>query len=263
MAWTEGAVPLWWEEQGSGEPLLLVMGHIYGMRMWHRVVPALAQHYRVISFDNRGIGQSPPAAGPHSIADMADDAFAVLDAAGVDAAHVYGASMGGLIAQEMALARPERVRSLVLGCTGCPSDETAPSARFAALKYRIPLRLFAPLMKKSMYGSGTDRALIEEDVRILLDIPVRPSALATQARGIAAYRSRSRVSSIEVPVLVLHGTEDKVVPVERGEELHEAVPHSQLVRLEGAGHNYTTDATTLANQAVLDFLRTQQAPAIP
>jgi 3-oxoadipate enol-lactonase len=259
MAWTEGPVPLWWEEQGTGEPLLLVMGHIYGMRMWYRVVPALAQRYRVISFDNRGVGQSRPAAGPHSIADMADDAFAVLDAAGVSAAHVYGASMGGLIAQEMALTRPDRVRSLVLGCTGCPSDRTAPSARFASLKYRIPLRLFAPLMKKSMYGAGTDRALIEEDVKVLLDIPVAPHALATQARGIAAFRSHARVSDINVPVLVLHGTADKVVPVERGHELHATIPNSWLVLLEGAGHNYTTDATTLANEAVLEFLDQQEA----
>ncbi len=263
MAWTEGPVPLWWEEQGKGEPLLLVMGHIYGMRMWHRVVPVLAERYRVISFDNRGIGKSRPAAGPHSIADMAHDAFAVLDAAGVTSAHVYGASMGGLIAQEMALSRPDRIRSLVLGCTGCPGDETSPSARFAALKYRIPLRLFAPLMKKSMYGASTEQDLIEEDVRILLDIPVAPQALVAQARGIAAFRSRARVADIAVPVLVLHGTEDKVVPVERGHELHHAIPHSRLLLLEGAGHNYTTDATALANQAVLDFLDQQEVPAIP
>jgi pimeloyl-ACP methyl ester carboxylesterase len=261
MAWTDGPVPVWWEEQGSGEPLLLVMGHIYGMRMWHRVLPALAERYRVISFDNRGIGRSHAAAGPHSIGAMADDAFAVMDAAGARSAHVYGASMGGLIAQEMALTQPERVRSLVLGCTGCPSEETASSARFAGLKYRLPLRVFAPLMRRMMYGTGTDRALIEEDVSLLLDIPVVPHALVAQARGIAEYRSHSRVSAIAAPVLVIHGDQDNVVPVERGRELHREIPGSQLLILEGAGHNYTTDATEVANQAVLDFLDQQQVPA--
>lgn len=263
MAWTGGDLPVWWEERGQGEPLLLVMGHIYGMRMWHRVVPALAEHHRVITFDNRGIGRSPAAPGPHSIRAMAADAVAVLDAAGVASAHVYGASMGGLIAQEMALVYPHRVRSLVLGCTGCPSDKASRPARFARLKYRIPLRLFAPFMRTSMYGSATDRSLIDEDVALLLDIPVSSSALAEQARAIAGYRSSEQVRGIKVPVLVLHGEEDKVVPVARAHELHEAIPGSSLTVFERAGHNFTTDVTEAANSAVLTFLYEQRARVTP
>src|SRR6202162_4486029 len=108
---------IYWDEQGSGEPLLLIMGLSYPSYMWHRSRPLLVQRYRTIAFDNRGIGQSDVPSGVYSIPSMASDGAAVLDAAGVEAAHVFGLSMGGMIAQEFALQYPKRVRSLILGCT--------------------------------------------------------------------------------------------------------------------------------------------------
>ncbi|MGD0932289.1 MAG: alpha/beta hydrolase, partial [Candidatus Korobacteraceae bacterium] len=100
-----------WEESGAGDPLLLIMGLGYSHEMWHRTRPAMAEHYRTIVYDNRGVGKSDLPPGPYPIAQMADDAAAVLDAAGVELAHVYGISMGGMIAQELALKHPARVRS--------------------------------------------------------------------------------------------------------------------------------------------------------
>src|ERR1700729_3324124 len=108
---------IYWDEQGTGAPILLIMGLGYPSAMWHRTRPALSDFYRTIALDNRGAGQSDVPAGPYSIALMASDAAAVLDAAGVPSAHVFGVSMGGMIAQEFALQYPKRVRSLVLGCT--------------------------------------------------------------------------------------------------------------------------------------------------
>src|ERR1700735_2331410 len=108
---------IYWDEQGSGEPLLLIMGLSYPSYMWHRIRPVLAKSYRTIAFDNRGIGQSDVPPGAYPIVLMASDASAVLDAARVEAAHVFGLSMGGMIAQEFALQYPKRVRSLILGCT--------------------------------------------------------------------------------------------------------------------------------------------------
>ena len=106
-----------WEEHGHGDPVLLIMGLGATLELWHRVTPMLSGQYRTILFDNRGAGRSDAPPGPYSIPQMADDALAVLDAAGAPTARVFGASMGGMIAQELALNHPERVRSLILGCT--------------------------------------------------------------------------------------------------------------------------------------------------
>src|ERR1700733_12802711 len=108
---------IYWDEQGHGTPVLLIMGLSYPSSMWHRTRPALASHYRTVAFDNRGVGRSEVPFGPYPIALMASDAAAVLDAAGIESAHLFGVSMGGMIAQEFALQYPKRVLSLTLGCT--------------------------------------------------------------------------------------------------------------------------------------------------
>src|SRR5262252_10276559 len=108
---------IYWDEQGEGEPVLLIMGLGYPSDMWYRTRPLLSARYRTITLDNRGVGRSGMPPGPYPIALMASDAAAVLDASGHESAHVYGVSMGGMIAQEFALQYPERVRSLILGCT--------------------------------------------------------------------------------------------------------------------------------------------------
>jgi 3-oxoadipate enol-lactonase len=108
---------IYWDEQGQGEPVLLIMGLGWASNMWHRTRPVLAARYRTIAFDNRGAGRSDTPPGPYSIALLASDAAAVLDAAGVESADVLGASMGGMISQEFALQYPKRVHSLILGCT--------------------------------------------------------------------------------------------------------------------------------------------------
>ena len=118
MAFVENqGAKIYWDEQGQGEPILLIMGLAYASQMWYRTRPLLASRYRTLALDNRGIGQSDVPPGPYPIALMASDANAVMDAAGVESAHVFGVSMGGMIAQEFALQYPKRVLSLILGCT--------------------------------------------------------------------------------------------------------------------------------------------------
>src|ERR1044072_3098014 len=129
MAFVENeGVRIYWTEQGKGEPLLMIMGLGYSHDMWNRAAPVLAERYHIIMFDNRGVGRSDVPPGPYPIATMAADARAVLDAAGIDRAPVFGLSMGGLIAQEFTLQNPQRVGALVLGCTTCGGPKATPAA---------------------------------------------------------------------------------------------------------------------------------------
>jgi 3-oxoadipate enol-lactonase len=123
---------IYWDEQGSGEPLLLLMGLGYPLDMWYRTRPVLATRYRTIAVDNRGIGRSDMPPGPYPISLMASDALAVLNALGVESFHVYGISMGGMIAQELTLQHPARVRSLILGCTAAGGRTAIQASRKSA-----------------------------------------------------------------------------------------------------------------------------------
>jgi pimeloyl-ACP methyl ester carboxylesterase len=255
---TNGDARIGWLDHGAGDiTVLLVMGHAFGQRMWGRVIPALTDRYRVITFDNRGVGESRRNTAPFTIGDLAADALAVLDAAGVDDAHVHGVSMGGLIAQEIALSAPERTRSLILGCTGCIHAEEATGeepGRLASLRYHLPRRLTGALVAKAMAGPGADPALVREDAATLSSTPVSPRGLRQQAVAIAGYHSFERVGSITAPTLVLHGDRDTVVLHERGEELAAAIPGARFETLPGCGHNYPTGNPALANSLLRGFI---------
>lgn len=247
-------VGITWEERGEGDPLLLVMGHRFSSRMWHWTLPALAEHRRVITFDNRGTGGSDAPRGPYTMQQLADDALAVLDAAEVDCADVYGASMGGMIALEMSLARPERVRSLVLGCTSALSPDKKRPPRASYIQYWLPRSMLLKVARGRLYGPAADEDRIRKDLALLAVDRFSPRGLVGQARAIATHNCLPRMSEIAQPALVLHGSHDTVIPLAWGEELADALPNGRLVILDGAGHNYLADATDKANAEVLTFL---------
>ena len=144
-------VSLYWEERGAGDPLLLIMGLGVTLEGWSRLAAELADRYRIILFDNRGVGRSDVPPGPYAISTLAADVAAVLDAAGIDAAHVFGVSMGGMIAQEFALAYPSRVRSLILGCTTCGGRDGVPA--------RAPSPLFSGITIGNWTPTGWGRKM--------------------------------------------------------------------------------------------------------
>jgi pimeloyl-ACP methyl ester carboxylesterase len=120
-------INLYYEEHGSGEPLVLIMGFTVSSIGWHWNIPSFAQHFRTIAFDNRGVGQSDKPDYPYSMAMFADDTAGILDHLKIEQAHVFGISMGGMIAQEFALRHPQRVKTLILGCTNCGGPTAVPS----------------------------------------------------------------------------------------------------------------------------------------
>jgi pimeloyl-ACP methyl ester carboxylesterase len=261
MGYTQnGSTRLWWDEEGSGDPVLLVMGFSYPADMWHRVWPALTDQFRVIRFDNRGVGRSDAPKGAYSIADMADDAMAVLDAAGVQRAHVYGASMGGGIAQEIFFRHPERVASLVLACTAAPGDSDRRARKIPWIVRLIPPKLFIRLRAPHNYGPDTPHDAIRADRAILLATRLKTHGLLGQAQAVAAYRSKDRVHRIAVPTLVIHGDQDQTVPVQLGRELASLIPGARLEIIEGAGHNFITSVDCPANQLVKEFWLGLPAP---
>jgi pimeloyl-ACP methyl ester carboxylesterase len=245
-----------WEAEGAGSPVLLIMGHLYSSRMWYPLMPALTARHRAIRFDNRGVGESDTTASP-TIGDFADDALAVLDAAGVDRAHIYGVSMGGGIALEFALRHPERVKSLVLGCT-MMKTEAGPRSRGAArLAYHLPRWLVRLMFSRNRagYGSAAPAEAVTRDLEVIAGERFTMPGVRAQAAAIAAHAtSRAAVERLSMPALVLHGDEDGAVDVKHGRELAAVIPGARLVIFEGAGHNYLVAAGPASTDALLSFL---------
>ena len=250
-----------WESVGTGSPVLLIMGAVYSSRMWYPTVPALSRRHRVITFDNRGTGKST-ATRVASIGDMAADGLAVLDAAGEPTAHVYGVSLGGVVAQELALQAPERVRSLILGCTGILSRDKPRAPSIVNLMLRVTPR--STLVARARYGSAcpperaaVDRAVLRADV-------AKRRALVAQQNALRAYAVEAdAIAKLDMPSLVLHGTEDPLVPLEWGRELVETLPDSRLVTYDGAGHNFVAEMGDRPNEDVLAFLEAVDAKSSP
>jgi 3-oxoadipate enol-lactonase len=257
MAFTENkGVRLHWTEQGEGTPVLLVMGHRYSSAMWYPLIPFLAKKHRVISFDNRGTGLSATTRGV-SVGDFAADAIAVMDAAGVKKAHVYGVSMGGVIVLELAIRYPDRMTSLILGCTGMLTSEKPRGSRILRLLPYIPVRLLLWLVRNKPhgYGSAAPAHLVAEDLAMLKKDPSTMRGIAAQQAAMVKYIvSADDVKRLSMPVLILHGDEDQAVPFAYGEELARVLPNNRFVKLQGAGHNYLVATGPAALTAALDFL---------
>lgn len=254
-------VKLYWEEQGSGDPLLLIMGLGYTRDMWHRTLPVVSERYRTISFDNRGVGRSDVPCGPYPIPMMATDAAAVMDAAGVQRAHVFGISMGGMIAQEFALQYLDRVRSLILGCTshGGPEAVIADAEVIGTLMARGTMSAEDGIraMIPFIYDRSTPRERIEEDLEIRRRTFPTAAGYFAQVQGIFAYESRTRLSQLKVPTLVIHGETDRLVPPENGRRLARIIDGARLVMIPGASHIFPTDQPDISDQAILGFLAEQ------
>jgi pimeloyl-ACP methyl ester carboxylesterase len=255
-------VKIHWLRAGdpAGEPVLLIMGLSGSHRDWHRHVPHLADH-DVILFDNRGTGRSSPVEGLLSMSDMVRDAVAVLDAAGVESAHVHGTSMGGMIAQHLALEHPERVRSLVLSATSPGGLLRKPPWRMLLATALRPLvgwkrtwRLVAPLIYSEQTRVGAP-GRVHEDLLIRHENATDGATTLGQLAAIARHSTRDRLGELAgLPVTVVHGDLDLLVPPSHGRALAEGIPGSRFVALERGAHVLTTDDELGLARAMQDHL---------
>jgi len=248
---------IYWDEQGKGAPVLLIMGLGYTSALWFRVRPALAQHFRTIAFDNRGVGLSDVPPGPYSIPTMASDAAAVLDAAGIARAHVFGISMGGMVAQEFALQYPARTHALILGCTaaGGPTAVRAESKVTDLLRARdmTPEQAREAILPY-IYDAATPRDKIDEDTSVRQRWLPTPAGYLAQLQAIVSFESYSRIAQIKAPTLVIHGKSDALVPPGNGQLIAERIPGARLVLLDRASHLFFTDQTETTLREILEFL---------
>ena len=242
---TNDGIDLAYDRRGPPDAATVVFteGIGYGRWMWRWQRDALADRYDTIVWDNRGTGDSDTPEGPYTMAQMAGDMEAVLEAAGVDAAHVVGASMGGMIAQQYALEY-DRARSLALLCTspGGPEAVDVPEET-AERMFAVPEGLderetrrykMAPAVSDGFLDANPD--LVERIIDWRIASDAGDQALAWQAAAVEAFDVSDRLDEIPVPVLVLHGTGDRVVPVENGDLLADGIRDVEYVQFDGASH---------------------------
>jgi 3-oxoadipate enol-lactonase len=257
-----GTVELHWQSFGEGPAVLLVAGQGMTADGWWATIPVLSRSFRVIAFDNRDTGRSSRLPWPYSVAQMARDAVAVLDAAGEQRAHVYGISLGSLVAQELALRHPDRVQALVLGASS--------AGGFAA--YKPPPSSFAQTFLVRAGAMGPEEAAWaavpytyaektrrSHPERIVADIghrvssPPEPLAYLHQAAAVATHDAYERLNQMAAPTLVVHGEQDVFVPPANALVLAERIPGAQLRLWPDAGHMYTIDEPQ-ADREIARFL---------
>jgi 3-oxoadipate enol-lactonase len=259
---TAGTIQLQYDLHGDGEPLLLIMGFGLSSASWRpEFVASMSRTFRAITFDNRGTGRSDQPDGPLSIAVLADDAAALLDALGIARPHVLGVSMGGSIAQELALNHPRRVAGLVLGCSYCGDTFGIPldRQRFAAL--RAPAagdpRAEARLMWPTTYTTefiADNRAFLEAELDRALEYPTPPHTLERQREATTVWSSYERLQRITAPTLIVAGDRDERMDPRNSTVLHEHIAGSRLHFIRGAGHMFWNSHPDEAAAVVTDFL---------
>src|SRR5437588_1504516 len=239
-----GEIELDYERSGSGPPLLLIMGMSGTALHWGEpFLELLRRDFEVITYDHRGVGASSPLTGGLTIAQLAQDASALLSALELDSAHVLGISMGGMIAQELALEHPEQVRTLTLGCTYCggPDSTQGPPWVLEQLTEgmmsgdldRVMRTTWEVNVSESLAGDADAYArFLAIAQRRAVAVPV----IMAQLQACFAHDPSARLHELTMPTLVIHGTDDLMLPVENGRQSARLVAGSRLEIFEGVGH---------------------------
>jgi pimeloyl-ACP methyl ester carboxylesterase len=268
-------VELYYEEHGTGDPLLCIMGFATDLHGWLLQIPEFSQRYRTIVFDNRGVGRSTKPTGAYTMHEMADDAAALLAYLKIDRAHVLGMSMGGMIAQELVLRHPERVRGLVLAATFPEPDAATEEQRTVLFtqmggtiteegEMRIDFTAMNPLMFfQHLLPLVFNPSFIQTELPKLMQMfsgalqyGFSIEAILGQLQAVMAHKASERLGHITAPTLVLTGDADRLIAPANSDVLAQSIPGAKLVRIPGGSHGFNVEMPELFNRAVLDFLAT-------
>jgi len=257
-------IELYYEVRGEGTPLVLISGLGYSLWQWHKMVPLLAEHFQVITFDNRGVGQSDKPEGPYSAQLLAADTIGLLDALGIEKAIIAGHSMGGFIAQAIALDYPHRVEKLILCSTNFGGPNHVPVTP-EAMKVLTDVTSDALTRFKNGLAVSTapgwaekNPEMIEEWVKWRVANPIEPVHYQAQlAIGLALIPESAafdgKLSNVSVPTLILFGEHDKVAPPANADLLAKQVSGSEIRIFPDAGHFFPIEIPEEAAQAVIHF----------
>jgi pimeloyl-ACP methyl ester carboxylesterase len=257
-----GDIRLAYELRGSGEPLLMIHGLGYDRYGWGPLPDLLAEDFRVVVLDNRGVGASDAPAGPYSVQQLAEDAIAVLDAAGIEQTNLFGVSLGGYVAQELALTRPDRLHKLVLASTAPGGTRSHPMpqrgleafGRFPTMEREEGLRL----MVENSLGDRAVRErpeLVDEVYAYRLSNAPTLAGWQAQAYAGATFDAFDRIAEIDVPTLILQGTGDNVVDPRNAELLAERIPGARVEFFPDGGHLLVWEEGAAIAGTVKEFLQ--------
>ncbi len=256
------------ERRGAGEPLLLVQGMSGNSLHWgERFLGELERDFELILYDHRGVGRSGRVSEPFTIDDLAADAIALLDALGIERAHVLGISMGGMVAQELALRHPHRARTLTLGCTSCGGAEA-----------RLTDQGVIQMLGEAMLSGDRDRAIrtgwevnvspgyaaehsnYEVFVEVAESYPAPLPVIMGQLQAIAGHDTSGRLGELQAPTLVIHGTADQMLSSDNGELIARLIPGARLELLEGVGHLFFWEQPERSARLIREHLAGTPAP---
>lgn len=256
---------LYYEVYGEGEPLLCVHGLATDTLGWALQVPAFSARHRTVIFDNRDVGQSSMAEGGYEIVDMARDALALADALELDSFHLLGVSMGGTIAQEMALAAPERVRTLTLAVSypggGAWARKLSEvwSARVQRMSREERVDELMLLCLSEAFFENPEAVAFLRNMMLQNPHPQPADAFARQLDASSRHDARDRLGTLEMPTHVMGAEHDILVPVWKSRELAELIPGARLTVIEGGPHGANLERAEEFNSTVLDFIAERAA----
>ena len=256
-----GDLNLFYEVNGSGFPLVLIRGFGSNADHWAWQVSDFSKHYQTVVFDNRGIARSDKPKADYTMRTLAEDAMGVMDALGLKKAHILGLSMGGMIAQRLALDFPERVAGLVLACTHCGGAHAVAASQEvsqAFAEYVMTGSLEAATKAtQALFAAETLKnrpELVREYSEVSLRFPNDPAMLLLQYQAIQGFDAWGELPLIKAPTLVLAGDQDVLIPPKNSGILAERIPGARLEIIKGGGHQFVIEQDRTFNRIVMEFL---------
>lgn len=252
---------IYYEIIGQGEPLVMIRGVGSNVDHWYEQAPVLSKKYQLLVFDNRGIARTSDPGGSFSTRDMAVDTIALMDAVGIKKAHLLGYSMGGMIAQEMALAYPEKVNGLILVATDCGISLRIKARPEFSRLFTDMVRLGTMEAKQAaarcLFAEQTFETrpdIIQRYAEVSARYPASQQILGRQWAAITQHDACERLSDISSPTLAITGSEDELIPPENAKVMAERIPVAQMVTIDGGGHLFLIEQPEAFNEAVMGFL---------